>query len=165
MITLLPFILVGLCSASASEEAINIPVAKIGNGAPAPGEYVLWLQLQTPLSKLTSSANFEVLKEKFHVSILKEYQIGRLNGAHIKGDQGILEALSDNPLIQTIAPNFRIYGAGTIQEYECIEEEDALGDRKWDLTRISSRDLPDYNGGKYYYSGMWIPIWYLIKGS
>jgi len=133
----------------------EIPVQKIGNGPPAENEYILWLNKDTPLTQLTSSDEFAQLKEKFHMSVLNEYSIGKLNGAHIKGDLGIQEVLAEHSLVMNIAPNFRLYGSGVlnqVMEEECIEEEDAPNGQKWDLTRISARETPDYNRGIYRYS-------------
>jgi cerevisin len=77
------------------------------------------------------------------VEIVNTFQIGSWSALHVKAEGQALVALRSDPNVKYVEVD-----AWSVQA-DCNEQ--STTDYVWGLTRTSSRDLPDYSTGTYYY--------------
>jgi subtilisin family serine protease len=124
-----------------------------------PGEYIVHMKPGVSLTQLSYSQDFQAMAADDATTILREYHIGDMHSALLEITLDSLGVFSNNPAIESVVPNYRIYAFidgnqtenNSTNEMMCLE--DILTSSKWDLTRFSARDKPaSFDNGVYHYS-------------
>jgi len=122
----------GLCAVAAAELA---PMVNENVANAVPNSYLVGFKAGSSALRASTLAA--------GVEILNTFKIGSWSALHVKADAQALISLRSDPNVKYVEVD------AWSGQADCNEQETT--DYVWGLTRTSSRELPDYSNGMYYF--------------